>query len=170
VTIRRGTVTIPFFPPAQIDISGTGGFTFQGLAVGWGFTAMTQCSEPGACPPGTTVQLEAEIAGSNVNGVARFRGTTYEDVGSIGMFPNLVLRLLGDVTLPAMDAGATTVEVPFELSGSFSFFADDGEPRSVTLTGGGTVTLFLEPAEGGTSWIVTGAEFRFRPARRVRSA
>jgi hypothetical protein len=158
IAIRQGTVTIPLFPPASVNISGTSGFKLQGAAVGWGFTAMTQCEE--GCPPGSVVALDAEIAGSNFNGIARLRGTLYEDIGSIGSSENVVLIFSGQVTMPPMSDGPVTVTVPFDLTGSFSY-EKDGEGHTAPLTGGGRVTLLLEPAPDGTTWIVTRADFDF---------
>jgi hypothetical protein len=162
VTITQGSVDIPLFPPASVDIAGTRGFRLLGAGVGWGFTAMTLCGEPGACAAGTFVPLDAEIAGSNFTGTARLQGTVYEDLGTMANLNNVVLRFSGAVTMPAMSNGPITVSVPFELTGEF-VYENDGELRTIPLTGGGLATLFLEPADG--SWIVTRGVFEFGRVR-----
>lgn len=166
VTITRGSVDIPLFPPASVDVAGTRGFRLLGAGIGWGFTAMTVCGEPGACPPGTVVPLDAEIAGSNFNGTARLQGSVYQDIGSFENLTNVVLRFSGTVTMPAMSDGPIAVSVPFELTGEF-VYEKDGELRSIPLMGEGIATLFLEPADGG--WIVTRGVFEFGHVR-TRSA
>jgi hypothetical protein len=165
IVIRQGAFTIPhWLPPAYVDISGTRGFKFQGVAVGWGFTAMTQCGE--GCPPGLIVELDAEAAGSNLNGTARLQGTTYPDIGSISTHESLVLRFTGQVMMPPMSDGPVTVTVPFDFAGQFSYETAGVPQPTVLLTGGGRATLFLEPSPDGASWIVTAAEFDFQSVRR----
>jgi hypothetical protein len=164
VVIRKGAFTLPsMFPPASIELSGTRGFRFEGGATGWGFSAMTECSE--GCLPGSVVSLEAEVAGSNLGGTARLQGTTYMDVGSLGSRENLILQFSGEATLPSMSDGPVAVTAAFDFAGQFSYVKDE-EPNSVLLTGVGVATLFLEPSPDGMSWIVAAAEFEFRPAQR----
>lgn len=95
----------------------------------------------------------------------RLQGTTYVDVGSLSSRENLVLSFAGQATMPPMRGGPTSITAPFELTGEF-VYTDDSEVHSPALTGEGTVTLFLEPSLDGTSWLITSAEFDFRPVRR----
>lgn len=48
IRIHKGVVVLSLFPPAEVDISGTRGFRVDGAGIGFGFNAITQCSEPGA--------------------------------------------------------------------------------------------------------------------------
>lgn len=162
IAIRHGAMVLPFFQNGSVELSGTRGFKFQGAVIDWGFTAMTICSDEGVCPPGAVVSLGAGAAGSGVNGTARLRGTTFIDVGSLSSTENLVLMFSGQATMPAMSDGPTTMTAPFDFAGSFSY-QQDGEQHTDLLTGGGLVTMFIEPHPDGASWLITGAEFTLRP-------
>ncbi len=170
IAINRGTFVFENDADniGTLAIAGTHGFRLNArlqLADGH-FGAVEFCDFSEECTPGAIVQIDAGWGGSALLGaIAQLRGKTYTDIGGAVSPNGGLVEFSGAIVMPAMDGGSAAVTAPFEFGGSFMYGPDEGSSQTAILTGGGFVTLLLEPGVGG-SWIIRRAEFTFRPARR----
>jgi hypothetical protein len=165
ISILHGTFVFEVGEGGALDISGNRGFKLEAFAFPGGrFDAEDTCRSPD-CPPGTVVQLGAVWVGSDLPGTARLRGQRYEDVGGLTSPSSAAIEFSGEVTMPPMSDGPESITVPFDLTGTFVYGEGQGS-QTALLSGGGEVTLFLEPYPGVNSWQVRGAVFEFRPVKQ----
>jgi hypothetical protein len=162
VSIRRGTFVFQE-NVGELNISGNRGFSLQaGVTLDGGrFGAISTCNPQPECTPGRTVELDAFWSGNDLQGRATYRGETYDDVGALDGDSAAEIAFSGTVTMPAMSdpPAPVTVTVPFDFAGRFAFGLTGPEPQSVLLSGGGRVSLTLQP--NGEAWTIERAVFRF---------
>jgi hypothetical protein len=166
ISIRHGTLVFELDKGGALDISGNRRFKLEATASTSGrFDAINQCRDP-ECAPGTIVEIGAVWVGLDLPGTARLQGQTYGDVGGFDSPNSAGIEISGKVTMPAMSDGPVSVTVPFDLTGVF-LYGDGGQgSQDAFLSGGGDVTLFLEPYPGENSWQIRSAAFEFRPVKR----
>jgi hypothetical protein len=166
ITIRHGTFVFERGVGGTLDISGNRGFRLEASASTSGrFDPMDQCNLTPECPPETVIGLNSMWVGLDLPGTARFRGTTYGDVGGLDSPNSAGIEFFGEFTMPPMSDGPASITVPFTLAGTF-LYGDAQGSQTAFLSGGGEVTLFLERYPGENSWQVQGAEFEFRSNAR----
>jgi len=127
------------------------------------YDAIELCKLPDQCAPGTVVDLEGSWSGGDIFGRAHLRGVDYGCIGCAGGDVGARIAFSGSVTLPPMADGSTTVSVPFDFGGHFSWGGNTSRPRSAPFTGGGTatVTLVPNPESGGQTWMIQQVAFEF---------
>jgi hypothetical protein len=118
-----------------IHLEGERGFILDSLA--HGFPSELVCFDQ--CVPGATVPLNVGWGGFDLPAVVTLDGTTYQDVGSASVQADATLTFRAFATLPPFSGDTSTVVVPFQLSGTFSFPVP-GDVSTVALVGAGTVT------------------------------
>jgi hypothetical protein len=130
------------------------------------FNLWEQCRLP-QCQPGTVVEIAAGWSGNDLPGTAELRGKTYPDLGGQNTWNSADVRFSGGITMPPMRDGPVSITALFDFAGRFVYAESvEDEPQDALLTGGGRVTLFLEPYPGENSWVIRRVEFEFRPVRR----
>jgi hypothetical protein len=164
VAIKDGTFIYDAQHPGLLDISGTSAFTLMAHALTGTFNAVDQCNFTPECQPGDVVEIRAQWLGNDLPGTAQLRGKTYEDLGGLNSPNSVAIQFSGQVTMPAMSDGPTTVTVPFDFTGLFKYEVPDGVGTAV-LIGGGLVTFALEPSLEN-SWRISSAVFEFRRVKR----
>lgn len=167
ITINRGVFTYPaVMGGGNVDIAGNRGFKAEASTQTGFFNAFTQCSVP-ECPPGAVVEIDAGWSGNDLPGTARFRGAFYPDLGGLASPNSLGIQFSGQIKMPPMSDGPVSVTVPFDFAGEFFYAPDLETPRQrALLTGGGFATFHLQPFSDGMTWLITSAEFEFRPVKR----
>jgi hypothetical protein len=113
-------------------------------------------NDPLHCLPGTTLNLGVHATGGDVSGTATLEGVTYGQFGGIDSVNNMAVDFGGSVVLPPLSSSVVlTAAVTF--SGTFTHAASPGSPSlAESLTGGGTVTLWLSADESFPgSWRMT---------------
>jgi hypothetical protein len=166
ITVRHGTFVFEVGEGGVLDISGNRGFRLEASALTSGrFDAADQCRFTPDCPPETSLELGGVWIGLDLPGTARFRGKTYGDLGGFDSPNSAGIEFFGQFTMPPMSDGPVSISVPFTFAGTF-LYGDAQGSQTAFLSGGGEVTLFLEPFPGENSWRVQAAEFEFRPNAR----
>lgn len=166
ISIVGGTFVFVVGGGAQLDIFGTRGFRLQAGPGTGRFDAIDLCRLP-ECGPGTVVDLSARWSGNDLTGTAILRGTTYEDLGGLDSPNSADIRFAGQVTMPPITDGPVSITVPFEFAGRFRFAEMGQLPQDALLTGGGLVTLSLEPLPADpNSWTIKSVVFEFSPVQR----
>jgi hypothetical protein len=155
VSLKRGNFVFEA-GVGNLDITGNHGFSLRaGVNLDGGrFEAYSRCLSVTPCPPGTEVELDAFWGGNAVQGSATFRDVIYEDVGAFEGDSSAEIAFSGSVTMPeASDPPVSvSVTVPFDFAGAFAYGLNGPEPQRVLLSGGGRVTLTLQPIFDGEAW------------------
>jgi hypothetical protein len=167
ITVRHGTFIFERGEGGILDISGNRGFRLEAGALTSGrFDAVDQCRFTPECPEGTVLELGGVWIGLDLPGTARFRGKTYGDLGGFDSPNSAGIEFFGKFTMPPIGDGPVSISVPFTFAGTF-LYGDAQGSQTALLSGGGEVTLFLEPFPGENSWQVQAAEFEFRPNAKL---
>jgi hypothetical protein len=146
---------------APISTAGTRGFSVNGLAAPseGRIDPFTECAP---CLPGSTVSVGGSLGEAAFLGTVTFEGSTFPLLFSINNETSLLFEWSGTTIAPPPAAGPVGVTAPFTLSGLFfrSFGRD-----VVELSGRGTASLFLTPANVGPdvpfAWEVDRVRYDF---------
>lgn len=152
------TKTAPYIGnPASLQFSATEDFSFTG-SVRLGIPS--EACWVTSCAPGSMVGFGGLAASSDVSGTVTV-GTESFVTGSVG-FSSLFLDFDASVVLPAVIEPTAVVTGPMSLAGRW-LFPQHAQPRpSISFTGSGIATVFLEPwAPIPTLWQFRRVEYRF---------
>lgn len=132
-------------PNATVTLSGTRGFTFDGVVFvpGGNFGPYEECRVP-ACGPGTILNLHSTWLGGDVSGSATIDGVTYTPVGSLSALAHPQFIWDGSLAIPAGFTGGS-LTAPFAFSGMFSYQVTPTLFRAELFSGGGAATLTFVP-------------------------
>ena len=132
-------------PNANLNLSGSRGFTFNGALIvpGGNFGPYEECRHP-ACFPDTTLNLHSLWSGGDVSGSATLDGVTYAPIGSIAAPAHAQFVWDGSLEIPAGFTGGS-LTAPFVFSGMFFYQETPSLFRTDLFTGAGTATLTFSP-------------------------
>jgi hypothetical protein len=173
ITITGGSIIFPqpvLFPAGSISITGTRGFSVNGLVdSSEGRVDPPQQCFP--CQPTPNFSVGLDLATFAIGGVATLEGKTYPDINGLNSINQVFLELVGSTELPPVNGQSIAIRAPFTVVFP-SLFQFEVVPETETeppvvdrapLRGRGTATVSFLANPSAPVWEFNSLRYDFQP-------